>query len=76
MEKRMTWDQIRQTYPDQWVKLVDVEWMPDNQATVKTAVVARIGDPTEQDLTDALEEKSCEMYTTPDNHLSMGAVMA
>ena len=39
MGERMTWEEIQEKYPDQWVGLVDVEWYPDNKATVKSAVV-------------------------------------
>lgn len=36
--KRLTWDEIVQTYPNQQVGLSEVEW--DNEATVKSAIVA------------------------------------
>lgn len=29
MGERMTWEEIQEKYPDQWVGLVDVEWYPD-----------------------------------------------
>ncbi len=39
MAKRMSWPEIAKTYPDQWVGLTDVEYMPDNDATIQSAVV-------------------------------------
>lgn len=27
MGERMTWEEIQEKYPDQWVGLVDVEWV-------------------------------------------------
>ena len=39
MEERMTWEEIQEKYPDQWVGLIDVEYEPNNDATIKTAVV-------------------------------------
>ena len=40
MTERMTWSEIKQRYPDQWVGLTDVEHEPDNDSTIKSAVVA------------------------------------
>lgn len=38
MEKRMTWDEIKEKYPDQWVGLSEVEW--DGEApNVQSAIV-------------------------------------
>jgi len=38
-EERLTWKEIQEKYPDQWVGLTDVEYYPDNNATIKSAVV-------------------------------------
>ena len=38
-EKRFTWEQIREKYPDQWVALEDVEYLDDDGVNVKSAVV-------------------------------------
>lgn len=40
MHTRLTRNQIKERYPRQWVGLTDVEWEPDNDSTVKSAVVA------------------------------------
>lgn len=39
MNEKLTWEQIQEKYPDQWVGLVEVEYEPDNDATIKSAVV-------------------------------------
>ena len=39
MTKRMTWAEITAAYPDQWVGLTDVEYKPDSDATIQSAVV-------------------------------------
>jgi hypothetical protein len=40
--KRMTWDEIRARYPDQWVVMVDHDW-PGDDAPVSTARVLTTG---------------------------------
>lgn len=37
--KRMTWDEIKEKYPDQWVGLTDVEFDSEFGADIKSAVV-------------------------------------
>ncbi|MBR3723685.1 MAG: hypothetical protein IKN12_13135 [Selenomonadaceae bacterium] len=38
VESRLTWDEIKSKYPDQWVGLTDVEW--DGEApNVQSAIV-------------------------------------
>ena len=39
MEKRMTWKEIQETYPDQWVGLSEVEWEEPKSPNVVSAVV-------------------------------------
>lgn len=36
MEKRMTWEEIKETYPDKWVGLSQVDWK-DSAKRVKKA---------------------------------------
>lgn len=38
-DQRLTWEQIRVMYPDQWVALADVEYMGNDGINVKSAVV-------------------------------------
>lgn len=37
--QRLTWEQIRAAYPDQWVALTDVEYIGNDGINVKSAVV-------------------------------------
>lgn len=37
--QRLTWEQIRAEYPDQWVALTDVKYMDDDGINVESAVV-------------------------------------
>ncbi len=37
--QRLTWEQIRASYPDQWVALTDVKYMDDDEINVESAVV-------------------------------------
>lgn len=37
--KRLTWEEIRKRYPDQWVALMDVKYMNDDGINVESAVV-------------------------------------
>lgn len=75
MNERLTWNQIRQKYPDSWVKLINVEWETENHATVQSAVVDHVGSPTEQDFADAFDHNGYILFTTPENHLTMGTMM-
>ncbi len=65
MEKRMTWKEIQETYPDQWVGLSEVEW---NGGSVGTAVV-KYTDKTSDELYDMQIDGQdvITKYTTPQN---------
>lgn len=38
-KQRLTWEQIRSSYADQWVALMDVKYMDDDGINVESAVV-------------------------------------
>lgn len=76
MGERMTWKQIREKYPNQWVGLVDVEYEPDNDATIKSAIV-KYTDKSKSELTRLqieTEGKTIGIYTTPDDVFQLGTV--
>lgn len=76
MGERLTWEEIEKKYPDQWVGLVDVEYEPDNDATVKSAIV-KYTDKTMDELTRMqIQTKGAliGIYTTPDNVFQLGMV--
>ena len=73
LNNRMTWNEIADKYPDQWVGLTDVEW--DNASTVKSAIVKYFDKSKNELLGMQLDGKiqfSC--YTTPNDILSVGGL--
>ena len=76
MSERLTWEEIQERYPDQWVGLVEVEYEPDNDATIKTAIV-KYTDKSKSALTRMQIQTNGSLlgiYTTPDHVFQMGAV--
>ncbi len=73
MNERLTWDEIAEKYPDQWVGLVDVDWKDD--ANVRSAVVKytgmSVGELTRMQIKDP---NIYSTYTTPDNLAPLGTV--
>lgn len=72
MGERLTWAEIQKKYPDQWVGLVDVEWYPDNTATVKSAIVKYTDKPKDELTMMMLHGEVEARYTTPDNLFQLG----
>jgi len=46
MAERMTWEEIKKAYPNQWVGLTNIEWK--DGANVKSAVVDYLGDKVDE----------------------------
>lgn len=38
MDKKLTWDEIKALYPDEWVELIDYDW-PDEERDPRGGVV-------------------------------------
>lgn len=53
LEKRMTWREIQEKYPEQWVGLTDVEYKPDNDASIRSAIV-KYTDKSKDELTEMM----------------------
>jgi len=73
---RLTWQQIQKKYPDQWVGLVEVEYEPDNDSTIRCAVV-KYTDRSKDELTEMQIDTDggiLARYTTPDNIFQLGSV--
>lgn len=72
-EKRMSWNEIMEKFPDQWVGLIDVEW--DNASTVKSAIV-KYSDKSKDELAWMQLEGDIQVseYTTPNNIFSVGGL--
>lgn len=74
MKERLTWEQIQDTYPDQWVGLTEVEYEPDNHASIKSAVVRYTDKPKGELTRMMLNGEIISRYTTPDRVFQIGMV--
>ena len=74
MRERMTWSEIKEKYPEQWIGLVDIDW--ENGATVRSAVVKYIGKSSDELLKIKFnsEPDLVARYTSPDSLGPMGIV--
>lgn len=72
--KRLTWEEIQKKYPDQWVGLVEVEYEPDNNASIKSAIVKYTDKPKGELTQMMLNGEIISRYTTPDNIFQLGIV--
>ena len=66
MEEKLTWEEIKEKYPSQWVGLVDVEYKEDN-ANIKSAVVKYTDKPQGELTRLMLKGEIVSRYTTPDD---------
>ena len=76
MDERMAWEEIQEKYPDQWIGLADVEYEPDHNDTIKTAIV-KCTDKSKDELKMMQIQTHGEIlgrYTTPDNIFQLGIV--
>jgi hypothetical protein len=74
MNERLTWEEIKAKFPDQWVGLTSVEYKTDNSASIKSGILLYT-DKGLNELTEIQSETNGEtiaVYTTPDNALQMG----
>lgn len=72
--KRLTWKQIQDQYPDQWVGLSDVQYVDNDGISVESAVV-KYADKTKSELTKmVLKGEIISRHTNPDGHLQLGMV--
>lgn len=73
MEKRLTWNEIVEQYPDTWVGLIDINW--EDESNIESAVV-KYTDKTKTELLTmvAKEEIEYSCYTTPDNIFQLGMI--
>ena len=57
-------------------RLENVEWKPENDATVNSAIVAKAGDVSTQDRCDAVKGKCFVIYVDAGNCFHTGVVTA
>jgi len=71
-EKRMTWNEIKERYPDQWLGLTDVEM---EGANVRSGIIKYIGKSVgELTKMQLVCDDLISVYTTPDNLAPMGVM--
>lgn len=75
--ERLTWEQIKKKYPHQSVGLVDIKHGP-TEASIVSAVVKYTSQDTPYDdmVMMALRKEIVLLYTTLDEDLPMGTLMA
>lgn len=67
MGERLTWEEIKEKYPDKWVGLSQVEW-EDHAPNVKSGIVEYVGDSDDEPLSRQWAgEDIFTLYTTPNN---------
>ena len=74
MTERMTWKEIQEKYQDQWVGLIDVNYIDGDGISIESAVIKYL-DKTKAELTRmALQGEIVSRYTTPDHIFQLGMV--
>lgn len=71
-EKRMKWEEIQKTYPDQWVGLVDVKYVDNDGISIESAVVKYTGKAKGELTKRMLDGEIISRYTTPDHVFQLG----
>ena len=73
--ERMTWDQIAEEYPMQWVGLSDVIYIDNDGISVESAVVKYVDKSKSELALMAINGESIvPWYTTPNDTFHMGAI--
>ena len=73
-DERMTWKEIQEAYPDQWLGLVDVKYLNNDGISIESAVVKYM-DKSKSELTRMmLDGEIIARYTTPDHAFQLGMV--
>ena len=74
MDERLTWKEIQDKYPDQWVGLTDVEYVNNDGISIETAIV-KIANMKKNDCTRMTANgEIIGRYTTPDNVFQLGMI--
>ena len=65
-KQRLTWNEIAEKYPDQWIGLSDVDW--EDGANIRSAVVKFTGKSSSELLEMQIRKGNIQtIYTTPEN---------
>lgn len=71
--ERLTWKQIQEKYPDQWIGITDVEYEEDNNSICSVLYIHKNKDELTEMQVDT-QGKILARYTTPDNVFQLGSV--
>ena len=74
MGERLSWEQIKEKYPNQWVGLTDVKYIEDDGISIESAIVKYTNKPKNELTHLALEGEIISRHTAPDNLLQLGLV--
>lgn len=75
-DERLTWYEIQEKYPDQWVGLTDVKYEEEDSPTVDSAIVKYTG-KSKADLTHmqiVTKGKVIAIYTDPNGAFQLGVL--
>ena len=76
-KQRLTWNEIAEKYPDQWIGLSDIDW--EDGANIRSAVVKFTGKSSSELLEMQIRMGNIQtIYTTPENlkyGMPLGALM-
>lgn len=74
MPERLTWEEIQEKYPNQWVGLTDVSYKNNDGISVESAIV-KYKDKSKSELTElVLDGEIISRHTNPDGCLQLGVV--
>lgn len=72
--KELTWEQIQEYFPNQWVGLTNVVYEDNDGITIDRGVLRYI-DKDQDELTEmAWDGKCVARFTTPDNVFKLGVI--
>lgn len=72
MTERLTWKEIQEKYPDQWVGLIDIQWK--NDSNIESAVVKYTDKTKDELLVMQIKNEIFSCYTTPDHVFQLGVL--
>lgn len=74
MLERLTWEQIQEKYPSQWIGLRDVKYIDDDGISIESAIV-KYSDLSRTELTKRmLSGEIVSRYTTSDDCCQLGCL--
>lgn len=72
--ERLSWKDIQDRYPDQWVGLTEVKYVDDDGVSIESAVIQYTDKPKSELTRLAIQGEIISRYTTPDNVFQLGTI--